>query len=54
MRWILGAAFGAVGGFVWYRLSGGSCSPEACPITSNPVVTVVYGAVLGAALAGGR
>jgi len=41
---------GAVLGYGYYRLVG--CKTGACPITSNPFISVIYGAVLGA-LAGG-
>ena len=40
------AAVGAIGGFLYYRFVG--CANGACPITSNPYVSTVYGGVLGA------
>jgi uncharacterized YccA/Bax inhibitor family protein len=36
---------GAVGGYLYYRLVG--CAGGACPITSNPIVSTLYGAVIG-------
>lgn len=35
-------------GFLYYRLIG--CSTGACPITSRPVPSVIYGAMMGAML----
>ena len=37
-------------GFLSYRLIG--CSSGACPLTSNPYISTIYGAVLGALVAG--
>lgn len=42
---ITGIALGAVGGFLYYYFVG--CSTGTCPITSNPYISIVYGAVLG-------
>lgn len=39
------AAVGAIGGFLYYRLVG--CASGACPITSNPYISTVYGGVIG-------
>jgi hypothetical protein len=40
-------------GFGYYRLVG--CSSGACPITSNPYISTLYGALLGYLIgAGGR
>jgi len=36
---------GAVGGYLYYRLVG--CVGGACPITSNPIISTLYGAVIG-------
>ena len=46
---IFGIVLGAALGFAWYRLVG--CSTGACPITSNPYVSTLYGAVVGLTLA---
>ena len=50
LRLILGAAVGAVLGFGWYKLVG--YSTGACPLTSNPVISTLYGMVVGALMAG--
>ena len=39
------AVVGAIGGFLYYRLVG--CASGACPITSNPYISTVYGGVIG-------
>jgi hypothetical protein len=36
---------GAVAGFAYYKLVG--CRTGACPITSSPIVSTLYGALLG-------
>lgn len=48
-RVFLGVAVGALVGYGWYKLVG--CSTGACPLTSHPVISTVYGAVLGALVA---
>jgi len=40
--------FGAAGGYLLYRFVG--CKTGTCPITRNPWVSMIYGAVLGAML----
>ncbi|NGO40449.1 YtxH domain-containing protein [Limisphaera ngatamarikiensis] len=49
LRLALGAVTGAVLGYGWYKLVG--CSTGTCPLTSHPVISTVYGAVLGALVA---
>lgn len=44
-RIILGIALGGGAGFAYYKLVG--CSTGACPLTSNPWITTLYGAALG-------
>jgi len=51
LKLILGAAIGAVLGFGLYRLVG--CASGACPITSNPYISTLYGALMGAFIAMG-
>jgi hypothetical protein len=41
----VGAVAGAAAGYLYYRLVG--CPGGTCPITSNPYLSTVYGAVLG-------
>ena len=42
---IILAIVGAIGGFLYYRFVG--CASGACPITSNPYISTVYGGVIG-------
>ena len=46
---IAGIVLGGLGGFFYQRLVG--CSSGACPLTSNPTVTTIYGAVMGLSVA---
>ena len=41
----LGALLGAAAGFGYYKLVG--CSSGTCPITSNPFISTIYGALAG-------
>jgi hypothetical protein len=36
---------GAAGGYAYYKFVG--CKSGVCPITSNPWISTIYGAVLG-------
>lgn len=42
---IAGAVLGAALGYGWYRVVG--CSTGTCPLTSNPWISSIYGAVIG-------
>ncbi|MFC1694034.1 DUF6132 family protein [Candidatus Latescibacterota bacterium] len=42
---IAGPLIGAAVGFAYYRIIG--CSTGACPITSNPWISMIYGAIMG-------
>ena len=42
---IIGILVGGVAGFLYYHFVG--CTSGTCPITSNPYITVLYGALLG-------
>ncbi len=46
LRVIIGAIVGGGLGFAYYRFVG--CSSGTCPLTSNPVISTIYGMVLGA------
>jgi hypothetical protein len=43
---VIGLAVGAALGYGYYRLVG--CATGACPITSNPWIATLYGALVGA------
>jgi len=42
---IIGVAIGGVLGFLYYKFIG--CSSGTCPITSKPLNSIIYGAVMG-------
>ena len=50
LRILIGAVVGGVLGFGWYKFVG--CSTGTCPLTSNPVISTLYGTVVGALIAG--
>lgn len=45
LRVALFAVGGALAGWLYYRFVG--CRSGACPLTSNPIVSSLYGAALG-------
>ncbi len=49
IRLIIGAIVGGLLGYGVYRFIG--CSSGACPITSNPWISTLFGMVFGALLA---
>ncbi len=49
LRIILGVLVGGGLGFAYHKFVG--CSTGTCPLTSNPVISTIYGAVLGVLLA---
>jgi len=42
---IIGILVGGIGGFAYYYFVG--CTSGTCPITSNPYISVIYGALMG-------
>ena len=42
---IIGILAGGIGGFAYYHFVG--CTSGTCPITSNPYISIVYGALMG-------
>jgi hypothetical protein len=47
---MIGAVVGGGLGFAYYKFVG--CSTGACPLTSNPFISTIYGMVVGALVAG--
>jgi hypothetical protein len=49
LQLLAGAVIGGGLGFAWYRFVG--CASGACPLTSNPWISTLYGGVVGVLLA---
>lgn len=45
MKLLLFVLGGAVVGYLYYRLVG--CRTGACQITSSPIISTIYGAMMG-------
>ena len=48
VRFILGLALGAIGGYAYYYFVG--CASGSCPLTSDPVIMTLYGSLFGGVL----
>ena len=46
--YIIGSIIGALGGYLYYIYIG--CDSGTCPITSSPIMSVIWGAVMGGLL----
>ena len=46
--YLIGGVIGAVLGYVYYVFIG--CNSGSCPITSSPIMSVIWGAVMGGLL----
>ena len=45
---LIGIALGAIGGYLYYHYIG--CMSGTCPITSRPLNSTLYGAMMGGLL----
>lgn len=45
LLWILGAVLGAIAGYIYWSQVG--CSSGTCAITSKPLNSSLYGAIMG-------
>lgn len=45
---LIGVVVGALGGFLYWNFVG--CSGGSCPITSSPILSTVWGALIGGLL----
>ncbi|MEG0011783.1 MAG: DUF6132 family protein [Muribaculaceae bacterium] len=48
LKAIIGGVIGVIGGFLYWFYIG--CSTGTCPITSSPVISTIWGAIIGALL----
>jgi len=49
IKLIIGACVGGGLGFAYYKFVG--CSSGTCPLTSNPIISTIYGMIMGAVVA---
>jgi hypothetical protein len=49
LRIMIGVVVGGALGFAFYKFVG--CSSGACPLTSNPFISTLYGMVVGGLVA---
>jgi hypothetical protein len=52
MRTLLGVIIGGIAGFAYYKLVG--CRTGSCPITSNPLSSIIFGAIFGGLIASSK
>lgn len=45
LKSIIGLVLGMIGGYIYYVKIG--CTSGSCPITSNPYMSVLWGAIMG-------
>jgi Family of unknown function (DUF6132) len=45
LKIVIGVVVGGGLGFAFYKFVG--CSTGTCPLTSNPIVSTIFGAVMG-------
>jgi len=50
LRIVIGVIIGGALGFGYYKVIG--CSTGACPLTSNPWMSTLYGMLVGGMIAG--
>ena len=50
-KMIVSIIIGAILGYGYHRLVG--CASGTCPITANPYISTLYGAVMGALIGSG-
>lgn len=48
IKWSIGIALGAVGGFLYWYYIG--CNSGSCAITSSPINSTLYGSMMGGLL----
>ncbi len=49
LRIVIGLVVGGALGFALYKFVG--CSTGTCPLTSNPILSTLYGGIIGALVA---
>lgn len=49
-KWGIPVLLGGAGGFLYYKFIG--CRTGMCPLTGNPWISTLYGALIGALIAG--
>ncbi|MCL2461063.1 MAG: hypothetical protein FWF44_00220 [Defluviitaleaceae bacterium] len=48
--YLAGIIAGGLGGYLYFRTVG--CASGACPITSSPIISSIWGALIGVLLVG--